>query len=202
MSGKELIFGTGNQAKIKQIKDVLGPVGVKVRGVSEFGLTIDVVEDGKTAQENAKKKAVAYAKALGKTVFAMDNALYFKGVAENEQPGLHVRRVGGEERSSDEDMIDNYVKLIEAHGGNLEGWWEFALSIAYPDGSSVEHSIESPRSFVSKPSDKVVPGYPLESIQIEPESGRYVSEMTEEEQAAFWQEKIGEPLVEFVMSNL
>ena len=36
-----------------------------------------VVEDGTTAQENARKKAIAYAKALGRLVLSMDNALYF-----------------------------------------------------------------------------------------------------------------------------
>jgi XTP/dITP diphosphohydrolase len=199
---EELIFGTGNKAKIQQVQGALGPLDIKVRGVNEFGAKIDVVEDGQTAQENAKKKAIAYARALGRTVFAMDNALYFKGLSDSEQPGLFVRRVGGIERSSDEEMVKSYVELIKKHGGRIEGWWDFGVSIARPDGNSVEDSIISPRLFVAQASDKVIPGYPLESIQIESGTGKYISEMTDEEQAIFWQKSIGEPLAKFVQANM
>jgi XTP/dITP diphosphohydrolase len=198
---KELIFGTGNKAKIRQVQDALGESAI-VRGISEFSVDIEIDEDGTTAQENARKKAIAYAKALGRTVFAMDNALYFKGLEDKDQPGLYVRRVGGIERSSDEEMVQIYKELIRSHGGQLEGWWEYALSIARADGTSVEDSIISPRLFVAEASKKIVPGYPLESVQIDPETGKYVSEMTSEEQILFWQRSIGEPLNRFIQTNI
>lgn len=196
----ELVFGTSNKAKIRQVQDALGE-GFIVRGINDFGVDIDIVEDGNTAQENARKKSVAYAKALGRTVFSMDNALYFKGLSDNEQPGLYVRRIGGIERSSDQEMVESYANLVQQHGGQLEGWWEYGLSIAQTQGSSIEDSIISPRIFVAKQSSKIVPGYPLESIQIDPETGKYISEMTTEEQAAFWQHTIGEPLNAFIRTN-
>ncbi|MFZ3010171.1 MAG: non-canonical purine NTP pyrophosphatase [Candidatus Microsaccharimonas sp.] len=197
----ELVFGTGNKAKIQQVQDALGEDFI-VRGINEFGTNIEVEEDGTTAQENAKKKSVAYTRALGRTVFSMDNALYFKGVADDEQPGLYVRRIGGIERSSDEEMVESYAEFVRRYGEQLEGWWEYGLSIAKADGTSIEDSIISPRLFVAKPSDKVVPGYPLESIQIDPVTGKYVSEMSSEEQVVFWQRTIGEPLSRFVRANI
>lgn len=197
---KELVFSTGNRAKVQQVQGALGG-NILVRGIGEFNVNIDVEEDGKTAQENARKKAVAYAKALGQTVFAMDNALYFKGFNDDEQPGLFVRRIGGIERSSDQEMIESYAKLVKSRGERLEGWWEFAVSIAQPDGTSIEESIISPRTFVAEASKKIVPGYPLESIQIDPKTGKYVSEMSDKEQALFWQQNIGKPLSQFVQAN-
>lgn len=197
----ELVFGTGNKAKIQQVQDALGK-GFIVKGINEFGVDIEVVEDGTTAQENARKKSIAYAKALGRTVFSMDNALYFKDVPDSEQPGLYVRRIGGIERSSDQEMVDSYAALVRQYGEQLEGWWEYGLSIANAEGNSVEDSIISPRLFVAKQSSRIVPGYPLESIQIDPETGKYVSEMTSEEQVAFWQRTIGEPLSRFVRANV
>jgi inosine/xanthosine triphosphate pyrophosphatase family protein len=198
---KELVFGTGNKAKVRQVQDALGDDFI-VRGINEFDIDIDVVEDGTTAQENAKKKSVAYANALGRTVFSMDNALYFKDLADDEQPGLFVRRIGGIERSSDQEMVDSYAELVRQHGERLEGWWEYGLSIANSNGSSVEGSIISPRLFVAKQSEMVVPGYPLESIQIDPETGKYISEMSAEEQATFWQRTIGKQLNDFVRTNI
>ncbi|HEY0965491.1 MAG TPA: non-canonical purine NTP pyrophosphatase [Candidatus Saccharimonadales bacterium] len=149
-----------------------------------------------------RKKATAYANALGRTVFAIDNALYFNDLPEGEQPGLYVRRIGGTERSTDEEMLENYKELVRSHGEQIEGYWEFGVSIAKPDGTSIEEVIISPRLFVAKASDKMIPGFPLEAIQVDPETGKYISEMTEEEQAQFWQRGIGEPLSRFIEANL
>ncbi len=66
-----LTFGTTNEAKIKQIGGVLLPVGIKVEGLPDKNIIPEVVEDGKTAVDNARKKALAYSKALGKSVFSM-----------------------------------------------------------------------------------------------------------------------------------
>jgi len=43
-------------------------------------------------------------------------------------------------------------------------------------------------------------GYPLESLQIDEVSGKYRSEMTNDELAQLWQRKIGQPLSVFVKS--
>src|SRR3989344_7353154 len=92
---KKLIMGTTNQAKIAQMRDALVSAGIQVEGVTDKKLLPEVVEDGTTVQENARKKAVAYARALGQTVLSMDNALFLDGLAPENQPGIHVRRVGG-----------------------------------------------------------------------------------------------------------
>lgn len=198
---RELVFGTSNRAKLQQVQDALGEDFI-VRGITEFGINIDVTEDGTTAQENARKKSVAYAKALGMTVFSMDNALYFKGVDDDKQPGVYVRRIGGIERSSDEDMVENYATFVGQYGEQLQGWWEYGISIAKADGTSVEDSIISPRIFAAKQSDTAVPGYPLLSIQIDPETGMYLSDMTDEERALLWRRTMGEPLRLFVRANI
>lgn len=198
---KEIVFGTTNEAKIKQVRGALVPAGIAVEGVKDKSILPEVVEDGKTASENARKKSLAYAKALGRTVFSMDNALYFEGLPAERQPGLNVRRINGtSERPTDEQMLEYYSKLIGELGGRINGYWEFGICIANPQGEYEETLIKSPRIFVSEPSKSMVVGYPLESIQIEPESGRYIAEMSQDEQDLFWQNAIGKPLVEFVQN--
>lgn len=196
---KEIIFGTTNEAKIKQVRGALAPSGIVVEGVKDKNMLPEVVEDEKTASENARKKSLAYAKALGRTVFSMDNALYFEGLPTEKQPGLNVRRINGtSERPTDEQMLEYYSKLIGELGGRINGYWEFGICIANPEGEYEETVIKSPRIFVSESSKSMVAGYPLESIQIEPESGRYIAEMSQNEQDLFWQNAIGKPLLEFV----
>ncbi len=197
---KELTFGTTNEAKIKQIRGALVPAGIDVNGVIDKSVLPEVIEDGKTANENARKKALAYAKALGKTVFSMDNALYINGLSDDRQPALNVRRIGGLTATTDEEMIEYYSKLIDSLGGKAEGYWEFGICIATPEGNCKETTIKSPRTFVSTPTTSRQAGYPLESIQIDPVTNKYIADMTQQEQDIFWQQAIGEKLLEFVKS--
>ena len=160
-----------------------------------------MVEDGTTAQENARKKALVYAKTLGKTVLSMDNALYFADLEDDpRQPGINVRRFAeGKERPSDQEMLTYYLDLIANLGGEIKGRWEFAVCIATPSGEFKETTIVSPRTFTSTPGSKITEGYPLESLQKDPKTGKYVSEMTRSEAAEFWNRQIGKPLQEFVL---
>lgn len=197
----EIVVGTTNEAKVRQIKGALAPLNIKVEGIDPTKGLPKVEEDGETAIENARKKALAYAKALGITILSMDNALYFDDLPEGEQPGLHVRRISSENpRPSDEKLIEHYSKLIERLGGEAKTYWEFGICIATPDGQTRETTIISPRIFKNNPNRAINPSYPLESLQIDPETGRFISDMSEEGQALFWQKVIGKPLADFVTS--
>ena len=198
---KEILFGTTNLAKIKQLQGVLRPIGVAVRGIPVGTSLPVIIEDGKTANENAKKKAIAYAKTFGEVVLSMDNALYFDGLDPEKQPGICVRRIGnGDEHPSDEALLEYYTALVQRLGGRIKGRWEFGICIATPEGKTKETLILSSRIFTDRTSSHIIPGYPLESIQIDPESGKYISEMTQKEQDEFWQHTIGAPLREFMKS--
>lgn len=54
----------------------------------------------------------------------------------------------------------------------------------------------SQRIFTSEISSKKSPGYPLESIQLDPQSGKYLAEMSKEEVERFWQDSVGKEIKE------
>jgi len=196
---QELIVGTSNLAKLQMIRDALAPLSIRVKGAHDLGIILDVDEDGWTAQENARKKSVAYARATGQRVLSIDNALYLDGLPDHEQPGIATRRIPGlNGRASDAQLLAYYAQRIAQLGGRVDGRWEFAICIADADGRYFETTIRSPRTFISPPSAMMIPGYPLESIQIDPASGAYLSEMSAEEQTAFWQRMIGCELCNFL----
>lgn len=199
---KEITVGTTNSAKLEQIRGALTPLGIRVRGMDPTLKAPEVVEDG-TVLENSKKKAKTYAKFFGEPVLSMDNALYLDGLPPEQQPGTNVRRIAGRtDRPTDEELLDHYSKLITGLGGRIKGRWEFAVCIASPDGKSEEATvIESPRIFVDRPCQARIPGYPLESIQVDPETGKYIAEMTTEERAIFWQKAIGTKLMDLVKKS-
>lgn len=196
---EKITVGTTNQAKITQISSVLSPLGIEVVGVVDKQLLPEVVEDGLTARENARKKATVYAKALGERVLSMDNALYLDGLSPEHQPGTHVRRVDGR-NLSDSELLDYYCEVTRSLGGTTGGYWEYGICIADPTGKFWEVSIQTPRVFTEVRSVNVIPGYPLESIQIDPQSGKYISDMSKDEQSEFWRKTIGVELMNFVQS--
>jgi inosine/xanthosine triphosphate pyrophosphatase family protein len=196
---KTLTVGTTNEAKVKQIRGALLPLGIEVSGIDNIKLLPVIIEDGTTAQANARKKAITYAGALGKIVLSMDNALFIDGLNPEQQPGINVRRIGGrDDRPSDGELLEHYSSLISKLGQRINGHWEFAVCVANVKGEFKETTIISPRVFVARASSIILPGYPLESIQIEPESGKYISEMNQDEQNMFWQKAIGQQLCDFV----
>lgn len=195
---KEIVIASTNKAKIFQIISALKLVGVKANGPEKE--LPEVVEDGKTLVENATKKAESAAKFLNKTVLAMDNGLYFDGLKDKQQPGLNVRRIPGFDRArpSDEEILDYYSRLIKSLGDKIGGCYRYGVCVANPEGKKWTTMIESKRTFVSKPYQKIVDGYPIESLSIDPKSEKYISQMNEEEKEIFWQETIGEALENFI----
>ncbi len=196
-----LIIGTKNKAKIEQVRSVLEPLNFDVQGLPDQDFS-EVREDGKTAIENAVNKAVFYSSVIGRPVLSMDNALYLDGLPSDEQPGLNVRRINDKiSRPSDIEVLAYYSELIKRLGDRIDGYWEYGICLAHPDGRIEKICIKSPRIFVSRPSRKIVDGYPLESMQINPDTGQYISEMTKEQQSDFWRTTIGEGLGNFIKKS-
>lgn len=197
-----LIVGTTNNAKIDQIRGALKSLNLDIQGLPKKDFPA-IEENGLTALENARNKAIFYSALVGLPVLSTDNALYFDDLATERQPGLNVRRIKGQnDRASDAELLTYYSSLIKELGDKVNGYWEFGICLAYSDGSAKEIIIKSPRIFVSHPSSKVIEGYPLDSIQINPEANQYISEMTIEEQGDFWQRTIGKELCSFIQEGL
>jgi hypothetical protein len=189
---QELVIGTTNQAKFQQLRAALEPLGLAIVSLAELN-DVEVAETGKNAQENARIKATTYARQLGAAVLSVDAGLYLSGLPDANQPGIFVRRIYGQgnyPRPSDRELLAYYCRLIASLGGKTDGYWEFADTL-------VSH-----RHFVSEPYDRIIPGYPLESLQVDPDSDRYIAEMTDAEKDAFWQRLIGDWLVHFVQNAL
>ena len=114
---KTLTIGTINEAKVKQIRGALLSLGIEVNGVENKSLLPVVEEDGSTAQENAKKKAVAYARVLDRVVLSMDNALFIDGLSSSQQPGINVRRINGR------------TKILLFHDRQIRAEGEWSLGV-------------------------------------------------------------------------
>ena len=55
----KIIFATGNKNKMTEIRQILRDLGMEILSMKEAGVDIDIVEDGKSFEENAMIKASA-----------------------------------------------------------------------------------------------------------------------------------------------
>ncbi len=61
---KQIVFATKNNGKIKEVKQILSDLPFEIVSMLDAGITVDVVEDGKTFEENAVKKHLKFQKYL------------------------------------------------------------------------------------------------------------------------------------------
>lgn len=114
---KKLILASNNKKKIKELKEILSDIQVEIRSLSDENIDIDVVEDGTTFEENAKKKAkeiYEFLKSRNEENFIVlsdDSGLevdYLSG-----EPGVYSARYAGKHGEDDK----NNEKLLK----NLNG---------------------------------------------------------------------------------
>ena len=108
--------------------------------------------------------------------YSPDSGLYFDEVKEEEQPGIHVRRINGKELSDDE-MIEYYASLAKRYGGRITGRYRNAIYFIMDENhhySSMDMSIATePFVLVAEPHVKRVEGFPLDSLSVDIGSGKY-----------------------------
>ena len=57
----KIIFATGNNNKMKEIREILGNLTSEINSMKDEGIDLDIVEDGSTFEENSMIKARAVA---------------------------------------------------------------------------------------------------------------------------------------------
>lgn len=93
---RRIIFATGNQNKMKEIREILADCGLEILSMEEAGVEVDVLEDGTTFEENAGKKVTQIAKlAPDDIILADDSGLEVDYL--NKEPGIYSARYLGED---------------------------------------------------------------------------------------------------------
>lgn len=183
----QLLYGTGNHAKLAAMQRRLEPLSLKIIGlkdiVQKFPSIPEVKEDGATPLENAEKKALAYYGAFRMPVFSCDSGLYFEGVPEEEQPGVHVRTVRGKVLT-DEEMLEHYAGMAKKYG-DLKAVYKNAVCLVIDEGhihKAMDKSMESePFLITSRPHKDGIreKGFPLDCLSVHIGTGSYYYDLPE-----------------------
>ena len=92
-SAAPLVLGTTNAGKVRELQELLLPLGIACRSLAAFPAAVDVEETGHSFAENAALKATLQARALGQWVLAEDSGLVV-GCLEGA-PGILSARYSG-----------------------------------------------------------------------------------------------------------
>ncbi len=106
----ELILATQNQHKIREIKQILRGLPVKIYSMLDFDKVPDVKESGKTFKENSIKKAGAFANSFSMPALADDSGLEIKAL--KGAPGIRSARFAGPD-STKEKLCKKVLKLMK-----------------------------------------------------------------------------------------
>ncbi|MDO4339897.1 MAG: XTP/dITP diphosphatase [Eubacteriales bacterium] len=174
---KKIIFATGNEDKMKEIREILSDLDAEVLSLKDAGIKADIVEDGKTFEENAQIKAKAICEMTGEIVLADDSGLEIDYL--NKEPGIYSARYMGEDTSY---RIKN-AKLIQRLEGvpdeQRTARFVCAIAAAFPDGTvkTVRGTMEGRIGYEEKGEN----GFGYDPIFYLPEYGCTSAELTMEE---------------------
>ena len=173
----KIIFATGNAGKMKEIREILQDMNMEILSMKEAGIEADIIEDGKTFEENAMIKAEAISKMTGEIVLADDSGLEIDYL--NKEPGIYSARYMGEDTSY---HIKN-ASLIERLNGvpdeKRTARFVCAVAAAFPDGSvkTVRGTMEGRIGYEEKGEN----GFGYDPIFYLPEYGCTSAELSGEE---------------------
>ena len=195
---KKIFFATENESKAERFRKKLLAKNIEIITINDLKEKIDIEENGQNAIDNALIKARAYQKVVNLPILAMDDNLYIDNIPNDKQPGMFVRRVNGK-RLTDEQMIEYYANLAKVYGDNGKLTCRWVYGIALINNNQEKTYTWSKEDFylVDKPSNKINPGYPLNSISVNKKLNKYFTDITDDEK-----KKDESDVIDFISNNI
>ena len=172
-----IIFATGNEGKMKEIREILGDLDIELLSLKDAGITADIEENGSTFEENAIIKAKAISQLTGEIVLADDSGLEIDYL--NKEPGIYSARYMGEDTSYHIKNANLIQRLEGVPDQQRTARFVCAIAAAFPDGTvkTVRASMEGRIGYEEKGEN----GFGYDPIFYLPEYGCSSAEISMEE---------------------
>ena len=173
-----IVFATGNENKMKEIRMIMTDLGMEIISMKEAGVNLNIVEDGMSFEENAEIKARAVSRVLtNDIILADDSGLEIDYL--DKAPGIYSARFAGEDTSYD---IKNRILLDRMEGvpdDQRSARFVCAVAAMFPDGavSVVRETIEGQGAAEAEGEN----GFGYDPIFYVPEYGCTTAQMTPEQ---------------------
>ncbi len=178
MTEFKLILATSNKDKAREIAEILEGTPFVVTTMKEEGFDPDIVEDGKTFEENALIKARAvHALANGAYVMADDSGLCIDAL--DGAPGIYSARFCGENSTYPEKFAKIFEMLKDVPEEQRTAKFVCSIAVVRPDGSEFTVRGEICGVLHEKPMGDG--GFGYDPIFYVPEFGMTTAQMTKEQ---------------------
>ncbi|MDE7176357.1 MAG: RdgB/HAM1 family non-canonical purine NTP pyrophosphatase [Lachnospiraceae bacterium] len=180
----QIIFATGNEGKMREIRAILEDVKADILSMKEAGIRLDIEENGQSFAENAVIKARAVADALAAeerfqdcVVLADDSGLEIDCL--NGEPGIHSARYLGEETPFDVKSRELLRRMEDVPDEERNARFVCAIAAVFPDGETIttRGTIEGRIGYALKGDN----GFGYDPIFYLPEYRRTAAELSDEE---------------------
>ena len=129
---RRIIFATGHEGKMKEIRLILEDLGLEILSMKEAGIQTEIREDGSGFEENAVIKARAVMELSGSIVLADDSGLEVDYL--NKEPGIYSARYLGEDTSYHVKNRSLIERLEGVPDEKRTARFVCAIAAALPDG--------------------------------------------------------------------
>jgi XTP/dITP diphosphohydrolase len=127
-----LIVATRNKGKIREIREALKGLGLRIHALSDFPDVPEIEEDGKSFTENALKKARFYSKVFMKLTLADDSGLEVDSL--KGMPGIYSARYSGEKASSRKNNQKLLKEMASIPLSKRGARFKCIMAMVSPDG--------------------------------------------------------------------
>lgn len=126
---QKLLIATNNKGKVKELQALLKNINVQLVTPADINLTLDVIEDGTTYQENAGKKAIQFAQASGLISLADDSGLEVDAL--HGAPGLYSARYSPKPNAKDKDRRNYLLENLKDKPQPWKAHFHATIAIAF-----------------------------------------------------------------------
>ncbi len=127
----KLLIATGNPGKIRELSALLEPAGIDYLTPAQAALSLTVAETGDDYEANARKKALAFARASGRWALADDSGLEVDAL--DGAPGLHSARLAGA-GANDLERRHRLLEMLQPHPQPWPAKFRCTMALAAPEG--------------------------------------------------------------------
>jgi XTP/dITP diphosphohydrolase len=173
----KLLLASNNRGKLLEIRALLADLSLELVSPADLGLSFDVLEDGQTYQENAARKALAFAQTAGLTSLADDSGLEVEAL--DGLPGLHSARFSPLAGATDADR--RRLLLQKLHGKPQPWQARFRCWVAVSTAKGELWFTEGVCPGVIIPEERGQNGFGYDPIFFLPELEKTMAELSLEE---------------------
>ncbi len=130
---ERIVFATGNKNKVREIEEILSDFEIPIVSMKEAGVDIEIVEDGKSFEENAMIKAKSVWDVTGGLVLSDDSGLVVDAL--NGEPGIYSARYMGEDTSYHIKNNNIIERLSGVPDEKRTARFVCAVAAVFPDGT-------------------------------------------------------------------